>query len=119
MAVASITDDATTVITAMSDQAQRIDPDSARPWVVLVDGNTHQIELITKQARARGRRVTIIIDFVHVLEYLWKAAWSFHAEGDPAVEVWVAAQTRDVLTGRAHHVTGRIQRTINARDLPP
>ncbi|MGI5185977.1 ISKra4 family transposase [Dactylosporangium sp. CA-152071] len=114
---ASVTDDAATVIAAMFDQAERADPDVARPWIVLVDGNTHQIDLITAQARARHHPVTIIVDFVHVLEYVWKAAWSLHAEGDPAAETWVAAQARDVLAGRAHRVAGRIQRTIAQRGL--
>jgi hypothetical protein len=114
---ASVADDAAAVIAAMFDQAQRADPDGRRPWVVLVDGNAHQIELITAQAKARDRPVTIIIDFVHVLEYLWKAAWCFHAEGDPAAEAWVAEQARDVLAGRAHRVAGRIQRKTTAAGL--
>ena len=75
---ASVTDDTATVIAAMFDQAHRADPAGRRPWVVLVDGNTHQIELIRKQAKARDRPVTIIVDFVHVLEYLWKAGWVRH-----------------------------------------
>ena len=33
-----------------------------------------------------------MIDFIHVLEYLWKAAWCFHAPRDPAMEDWVIAQ---------------------------
>jgi hypothetical protein len=116
---ASVTDDPATVIAAMFDQAQRADPRGRRPWVVLVDGNSHQIELIKKQARARDRPVAIIVDFVHVLEYLWKAAWCFHAEGDPAVETWVADQARLVLAGRAHRVAGTIRRKITAARLDP
>ena len=27
----------------------------------------------------------------HVLEYVWKAAWSFFEPGDPDAETWVAA----------------------------
>jgi hypothetical protein len=27
-----------------------------------------------------------VIDIVHVLEYIWKAAWSLHPPGDPAAE---------------------------------
>ncbi|MEU5943915.1 ISKra4 family transposase [Micromonospora sp. NPDC047548] len=116
---ASVTDDAATVIAAMFDQAHRADPRGDRPWVVLVDGNSHQIELINKQARARDRPVTIVVDFVHVLEYLWKAAWCFHAEGDRAVETWVAQQAELILAGRAHRVAGAIQRKITAAGLDP
>lgn len=110
---ASITDDTATVIGAMFDEAARRDPTGARTWVALVDGNAHQIEAIRGQAKARDRPVTIVIDFVHVLEYVWKAAWCFHAEGDPAVETWVAQQATLILQGRASRVAGHIQRKIN------
>lgn len=109
---ASITDDTTTVIGAMFDEASRRDPDGKRTWIVLVDGNTHQIEAIRGQARARDRPVTILIDIVHVVEYLWKAGWCFYQQGDPAVEAWVAQQARDILDGHANRVAGRIQRKI-------
>jgi hypothetical protein len=101
---ASIADDTTTVIGAMFDEAARRDPAGTRPWVALVDGNAHQIEAIRAQAKARDRPVTIVIDFVHVLEYVWRAAWCFHREGDPAVETWVARQAQLILAGRATRV---------------
>lgn len=116
---ASITDDTTTVIGAMFDEASRRDPAGRRTWIVLVDGNTQQIETIRAQARARGRPVTILIDIVHVIEYLWKAGWCFHHEGDPAIETWVAQQARDILAGRANRVAGRIQRKITQHGLDP
>jgi hypothetical protein len=109
---ASVTDDTATVISAMFDEAHRRDPPGARPWVVLVDGNAHQIEAIRTQAKARDRPITIVIDFVHVLEYLWKAGWCFHTEGDPAIETWVAQQAQLILAGRATRVAGHIQRKI-------
>lgn len=109
---ASITDDTVTVIGAMFDEASRRDPDGRRTWIALVDGNTHQIEAIRGQAKARDRPVTILIDIVHVVEYVWRAAWCFYPEGDPAVETWVAAQARDILDGRASRVASRIQQKI-------
>ena len=42
---------------------------------------------------------------MHVLEYLWAAAWCFHARDDPAAEDWVAVQALAVLAGRARQVT--------------
>jgi hypothetical protein len=115
---ASVADDAAHVITAMFDQAHRVDPDGDRPWVALVDGNTHQIDLIRAQARARDRPVTIVVDFVHVLEYLWKAAWCLHAEGDPAAEAWVAQHAVTILSGRATRVAGALQRQAAKAALP-
>jgi hypothetical protein len=43
--------------------------------VALVDGNAHQIDRIRAEADARDVPVTIVVDFVHVIEYVWKAAW--------------------------------------------
>jgi hypothetical protein len=83
---ASVIDDAASVVGQIFDEADRRDPDHRRSWVALVDGNNHQIDRIAAQARARTVPVTIIIDFIHVLEYLWKATWCFHTEGDPAAE---------------------------------
>src|SRR5439155_13419149 len=70
---ASVTNDIPAVIAAMFDEAERRDPTHQRTWVALVDGNRQQIDAITSQATARGVTVAIMIDFVHVLEYLWKA----------------------------------------------
>ncbi len=52
----------------------------------------------------------IVIDLIHVLEYLWKAAWSFLDEGDTAAETWVHDQATKVLNGNAHQVAAAIRR---------
>jgi hypothetical protein len=98
---ANVTDDIPAVIAAMFDEAERRDPAHERTWVALVDGNRQQIDTIRDQATTRGVTVTIVIDFVHVLEYLWKAAWTFFYPGDRDAETWVADQARTILTGRA------------------
>lgn len=98
---ANVTDDIPAVIAAMFDEADRRDPAHERTWVALVDGNRQQIDTIREQATARGVTVTVVIDFVHVLEYLWKAAWTFFYPGDRDAETWVADQARTILTGRA------------------
>ena len=106
---ADIAGGAAETIAALFDQAGRRDPAGARTWVALADGDNHQIGQIQDQAAARGVAVTILIDFVHVQEYLWKAAWCFHAPRDPAIEAWVTAQELDILHGRAGQVTARIR----------
>ncbi len=117
--VASVVRDTAEVITQIFDEARRRDPQHRRRWVALVDGNTHQIDRIHTQARTRGVDVTIVVDFVHVLEYLWKAAWCFFTEGDPAAEQWVAGHALAVLAGRASHVAGAIRRKATYARLDP
>jgi len=114
---ASVTQDAASVIAAVFDEARRRDPDKARTWVALVDGANHQIERITAEAKDREVSVHILIDFVHVMEYLWKAAWSFHTEGDPAAQAWVHTKARDILAGKARTVATTIRRIASTRKL--
>jgi hypothetical protein len=99
------------------DEADRRDPGHCRTWIALADGDIYQLGLIQAQAAARGVTVTIVIDFIHVLEYLWKAAWCFHAPRDPAVEDWVTAQALDILHGRTTEVIARISQLTH--DHPP
>jgi hypothetical protein len=113
---ASIFKDAGAVIEQALDEAHRRDPKHQRTWVALVDGNNHQIQRIKAGAKARKITITIVVDFVHVLEYLWNATWCFHAARDPAAEKWVHRQATAVLEGRARQVAGIIRRkTTNAR----
>ena len=116
---ASVVDTAATVIGSIFDEAQRRDPTGQRTWVALVDGAKHQIDRIQAEAAARDVQVTIVCAFIHVLEYLWSAAWSFHAEGDPAAEKWVAAKALAVLNGQASTVAAAIRRKATTLGLQP
>ena len=79
------------MIAAAFDEAEARDPGHLRTWVVLVDGAEHQLDLIRAEAARRSVTMHIVIDLIHVLEYIWKAAWSLRDAGDPAAEDWVAA----------------------------
>jgi hypothetical protein len=99
------------------DQAERRDPEHRRRWIALADGDPCQLGWIQDQAAQRGITITIVIDFIHVLEYLRKTAWCFHPPRDPAMEDWVTAQGLDILHGRVSQVITRIAQL--AEDHPP
>ena len=114
---ASVVDDAATVLATVFDEAERRDPEHQRTWVALVDGNNHQIDRLRVEAEQRGIDLHIICDFVHVLEYVWSAAWSFYDEGDPAAETWVKIKALDVLAGHATRVAAAIRRKATYHHL--
>ncbi len=116
---ASVVEDAATVIGRVFDQAQRRDLDHQRTWVALVDGNRHQIDRIRHQAQRRGIHVHVVIDFVHVMEYLWSTAWSFFDEADRAAEAWVADRATAILEGNARQVAIGIRRRATRDGLDP
>ena len=84
-----------------------------------MDGNNHQINQIHAEALDRKVTVPIITDFVHALEYLWKAAWSFHREGDPAAETWVRCHAQTNLGGGATRVAGAPRQAATIAGLEP
>jgi hypothetical protein len=88
-----------------------------RTWIALVDGANHQIDRITFEARKREVKVTVVVDFVHVLQYLWNAANCLHPNDDQAAERWVHHQAIRVLQGHARKVAGTIRRQATAARL--
>lgn len=72
----------------------------------------------------------ILLDFVHVSEYIWDAAHCFHKPGTSAAEAWVVGRLTTILHGQATHtateITAQADRTGLAdrhrqdrRRLPP
>lgn len=114
---ASVVEDAAQVVASIFDEAERRDPGHRRTWVALVDGNNHQIDRIQAEAANRGVAVTIVVDLVHVLEYLWAAAWCFFAEGHPEAEAWVRQRALAILEGNATQVAAGIRRRATASKL--
>ncbi|MFF3159430.1 ISKra4 family transposase [Streptomyces sp. NPDC057910] len=113
----SVEDTAAEVVKAVFDQAESRDPGHTRTWVALVDGAPHQIDLINEQAAARGVAVHIVIDIIHVLEYLWGAAHALHATGDKTIEAWVARAGRTILAGGAAVVAEQITGAATAAGI--
>lgn len=116
---ASVVDDAAQVLRDVFDEAERRDPTHTRTWVALVDGNNHQINRIEAKAADRGVEVTVVVDLIHVLEYLWGAAWCFFDEADPAAEAWVRHRALAVLDGKARQVATGIRRRTRSKGMAP
>ncbi|HEX5294866.1 MAG TPA: ISKra4 family transposase [Streptosporangiaceae bacterium] len=113
----SVRKDPAEVITAMFDEAEARDPGHLRTWVVLVDGAEHQLSLIRAEAARRSAAIHVVIDIIHVLEYIWGAAWSLHEAGDPAAEDWVAARALAILSGDSDRAAAAITAEIDAAGL--
>jgi hypothetical protein len=113
----SVRKDPADMIAAAFDEAGARDPLHLRTWIVLVDGAEHQLGLIRAGAARHGVTIHVIIDIIHVLEYIWGAAWSLHAPGDPAAEDWVAARALAVLAGDSDRAAAEITAEADAAGL--
>ena len=98
-------------------EAERRDPTRAQRWAVLVDGSGYQLKIVRLVAREYEVQATIVLDFIHVCEYVWGAAWSLFAEGDAAAETWVRTRLREILRGRSSLVAAGMRRSATRRGL--
>jgi hypothetical protein len=105
------------VITAMFDEAQHRDPEHEKLWVALVDGNETQLDALTRHTAARQVQMPIVVDFIHVAEYVWKASRAFAAESE-ARDAWVLPRLREILRGKASDVAAGMRRSATLRGLP-
>jgi hypothetical protein len=63
--------------------------------------------------------VTCILDLLHVMERLWKAAWCLFDEGTQKAEAerWVEDRLRMLLEGKVGRVIGGLRQTLTKRKL--
>jgi hypothetical protein len=66
------------VIEEAFKEARYRDPAHEKKWVVLLDGKKTQIRIVRNKCKNEGLKPTIIVDLIHVIEYLWKAGRGFH-----------------------------------------
>jgi hypothetical protein len=114
---ASVEKDMGVVVRAAFEEAARRDPKRKKTWVGLSDGDEDQIVLLEKLALEYGVQITIVLDLIHVTEYLWKATTCFNKEGSPAAEEWVTERVLQILRGKAIDVAAGIRRSATKRGL--
>ncbi|MCP5071827.1 MAG: ISKra4 family transposase, partial [Rhodobacteraceae bacterium] len=98
-------------------EARHRDPTDKKIWVALVDGNKSQIRILKRLAKKNGLDLTIIVDLIHVIEYLWDAARVFHPAPGPELENWVRHRMLETLRGKAGLMAGGMRRSATLRGL--
>jgi hypothetical protein len=117
---ASVQKEPERVIKEATREAWSRDPQHKKERIVLVDGSRSQIDIFRK-FRRKGMLgdITIVVDFVHVAEYVWKAGFALYGEANEAVATWVSKHLLNILRGRAGHVAAGIRRSATLRKLSP
>jgi hypothetical protein len=105
------------VIEQLFAEAQRRDPLHERTWLVLVDGQEAQLAEVERAIATHRADTVVIQDFVHALEYLWKAAYCFHADGTEEAEAWVQAHALALLKGKVSDVAAGMRRSATRKNL--
>ena len=105
------------VLDEMVAEGKRRDPTGKLTWVFLVDGSDEQLRQVHKAIKRHKILALVLMDFVHILDYLWDAAWCLYKQGDPEVEEWVKQRAIDVLLGKSSDVAGGMRRSATHRGL--
>jgi len=105
------------VIADMFEEAGARDPCNEKTWVALVDGNAAQIRILKRLAKEKKTELTIVVDIIHVIEYLWSAGRVFYPQGGQALEDWVSHRLEEILRGKAGYVAGGMRRSATKRHL--
>jgi len=99
---ASVAKSAEQVIESAVSEAFHRDPGQEKDWVALVDGENNQLRILKRLAKKQGVNLTVIVDIIHVIEYLWNAGRAFHPKSGPELEEW--AQYRMLKIGGDHKI---------------
>lgn len=97
--------------------ASHRDPERTKTWVAVVDGNKPQLRLLEQQAQKLGIDLAIVIDIIHVTEYLWKAGAVLNSAASVELEAWVQHRLLKILCGRSSLVAAGMRRSATRRGL--
>jgi len=85
--------------------AARRDGPHIQERVALTDGSAP----LQQQVLAKLPGFTLVLDIIHVDEYLWKAGTAIYGEIAPERAAWVEAQILDILSSRTEQVIQRLE----------
>jgi hypothetical protein len=103
------------VVEELEREAKARDPESRRPWVVVMDGALGLWALIA--TLLKDREYVGILDIMHVVEYLWKAGNALDGNDEARTKRWVYTHLVSVLQGHVGRVIGGLKQSLAKRDL--
>jgi hypothetical protein len=110
---ASLTADKSTFIADVKAEMTRRDPRHRRTWVIVTDGE----RALQLRVCEIFKGVTLILDLLHVLEKLWKAAHALYREGSPEAQAFVYERAKRILEGQVDQVVKGLKLIVTKRKL--
>jgi hypothetical protein len=88
----------------------------AKPLVVLLDG-ARGLWRLAPQLFKPWKRVTCVLDIMHVVGYLWSAANALFGEASRAGKHWVQQKLTEILRGRVGYGIGGLRQILTKQRL--
>lgn len=96
------------------------DPKQRKPIVALLDGAPSLEKALTRamtKCNASHRLNAVILDVIHVAEYVWEVATALHGEKGIARVNWVRTKLVDILDGKVRRVIGGLKQIMTKNKL--
>ena len=110
---ASLTDDKDTFIADVAADMQRRDPRRRRTWVIVTDGE----RALQRRVVETFTDITLVLDFLHALDKLWKSAHALYREGSPEAQAFVYQRAKRLLEGQVDQVVKGLRLIVTKRNL--
>jgi hypothetical protein len=94
-------------------EVERRDPQRTKTRVAVTDGE----RALQQRVRKALVGILLILDLLHVLEYLWKAAYVFHDEGSEEAQEWVRERVLKILRGQVSQVVKGLRQSVTKRRM--
>ena len=104
------------VMELIKADTERRDPQHRKPVVVRLDGALGLWRLATQLFKP-WKRVTCVLDIMHVVGSLWSAANALFGEGAKAGKRWVQEKLTEILRGRVGDVIGGLRQLLTKQRL--
>ncbi len=109
---ASLTKGKSAVMDEVRQEVLRRDPDGVKTLVALTDG-----ERALQIRVSQSMKLTLILDLIHVLERVWRAAHVFQPEGTAEAEAYAKLMALRILSGDVAQVIKGLRQTVTKRRL--
>jgi len=105
------------IFTWFTEELAIRNPMGSSPVVCLMDGDPNLWRMAKRVFGKANIAFVGILDLYHALEYLWKAAYCFHAEGSVEAKAFVGDRLRRMLEGKIGYVIGGLKQMSTKQGL--
>jgi hypothetical protein len=110
---ASLTVTKETFIIDVRAEMTRRDPGRQRTWVIVTDGE----RALQRRVTASFEDVTLVLDWLHALEKLWKVGHALYRDGSLEAQAFVYERAKRLLEGRVDQVVKGLRLIVTKRKL--
>ena len=107
------------VIKEVAREMQLRDPAGAKTAVCVMDGERALKTRAVKYLGSVFPGLLLILDIIHVVEYLWKASYALNEPQSDEARLWVRARLLRILKGEVSQVVRGMRQSATKHELSP